>query len=634
MCGINGYFGDDNSELIYKMNSSINHRGPDNSSVFTKKDKKISLGHTRLSIIDLSSSSNQPITSNNSRYTLVFNGEIYNFKEIKSLLLKKNYKFRSKGDAEVLLNLWIECGLESLSMIDGIFSFAMYDKHENSLYIARDHFGIKPLYFSEIGEKIYFSSEIKALLESYDIPRTIDNGAVHNYLQYLWNPGESTILKSVKRVKPGFVRKYIDGKFFEEICYYKVPEYNPHYSFNESLSILTEQIEKSVESQLISDVPVGAFLSGGLDSSLICSIAKSKDTEFAEVFTIDTGSKNDGFEEDLPYAKKVANRLKLNLNISKTQSNDIDDLPECIFYLDEPQADPAIINTYKICKLAKQKDIKVLFSGSGGDDIFTGYRRHILASKQKWINFIPKPIKRFVIYISKYLSSDSIFGRRAKKVSEVLNYSGDRAIVSYFEWISSARLKKLFKSNPYKDGDAGLIERLISGKDVNNIEKTLMVDRAYFLTDHNLNYTDKMSMAHGVEVRVPFINRDILEIASKIPTHFKQKGSTGKFILKEMAKKYLPHEVIYRPKTGFGSPLRDWINGPLEPLIDKLLSKDVIEMRGLFNYTEVKELIEENKFGKGDYAYTIYALMTLEIWMRQFIDPPSPKKLTMKDLLN
>tara|TARA_B100000963_G_scaffold284188_1_gene252961 strand:+ start:13644 stop:15584 length:1941 start_codon:yes stop_codon:yes gene_type:complete len=637
MCGINGNIGRFEEGLIEKMNDSISHRGPNGSAVYIDKNKNVAFGHVRLSVIDLSSASDQPMKSKCNNYVIIFNGEIYNYRKLKKHLISKGYEFRSEGDCEVLLNLWIEYDAEALNMLDGIFSFAIFDTKKNKLTLVRDHFGIKPLYYSLNQNEVIFSSEIKGILQSSNVSREIDFTSASSYLNYLWSPGEHTILKSIKKVKPGFYLEFINGSLISENEFYRLPNYKPKFSLKEATFATRESLRRSVHDQLISDIPVGSFLSGGLDSSLICAFAKEKSEAFTDVFTIDVGKNGEGFEDDLPYAKKVANHLNLNLNIVKSSSDDVQDLPECIFHLDEPQADPAIINTFKICKLAKEKNIRVLFSGAGGDDLFTGYRRHMLAFYQNKIDSIPRIFKFLISAISRVIPTNLAFGRRLRKVVKLFNKPSENSVLGYFSWIETERLLKIFDNDIKELIDIKRTQNIIKDKITcekgNLVEKTLAVEKSFFLVDHNFNYTDKMSMAHGVEVRVPFINENMVETASKIYTKDKISKTTTKSILKKSAEGFLSNEVIYRKKTGFGAPIRKWLAGPLKPLLDSLLSEESIKKRGMFEFKEVRKLIEDNEKGRGDFAYTIYGLLSLEIWMRQFIDHEKPKKLNMQQLI-
>ncbi|MEJ6475593.1 asparagine synthase (glutamine-hydrolyzing) [Pseudoalteromonas piscicida] len=637
MCGINGIQGSNDLSLITKMNDAISHRGPDGNGVF--QNKNTALGHVRLSIIDLSEASSQPIYSDCDNLILVFNGEIYNYIELRKSMLAKGYNFKSEGDGEVILALWTHYGLDTLSMLDGIFSLAIYNQVTGDLVIARDHFGVKPLYYSLNDSGVIFSSEIKAILQDQSVSREIDLDAAASHLQFLWSPGEATILSAVKKVPIGSYIVFNAGSIVNVEKYYSIPSYSASLDEVTAEKDLNSALVNTIKSQLVSDVEVGAFLSGGLDSSLVCAIAKSENENFKEVFSIDiTSDDKDGFTDDLPYAKKVAEELGLDLNLVSASSTDVSDLPSCIYYLDEPQADPAIINAFKICQLANSKGIKVLLSGAGGDDFFTGYRRHLAARLIDKAEKVPHFFKSLVSYSSRLFKTNSTFGRRVHKLSNALNQKGDDALISLFSWMPKEDSLKLFKEE-LRDkvafsGYSTLKSKLANSASSNNVEKVLDLEREFFLVDHNFNYTDKMSMANGVEVRVPLVSLELAKVASQIPTNQKLKGKEGKWILKKVAEKWLPNSVIYRSKTGFGAPLRSWLHGPLKPLVDHLLSEESVSKRGIFDYSEVQKIINADAKGSGDYAYSIYALLTMEMWFRQFIDCPTPTKLDINEFYN
>ncbi|WP_160317360.1 asparagine synthase (glutamine-hydrolyzing) [Pseudoalteromonas sp. R3] len=637
MCGINGIQGSNDLSLITKMNDAISHRGPDGNGVF--QNKNTALGHVRLSIIDLSEASSQPIYSDCGNLILVFNGEIYNYKELRKSMLAKGYNFKSEGDGEVILALWTHHGFDTFSLLDGIFSLAIYNQITGDLVVARDHFGIKPLYYSLSDSGVIFSSEIKAILQDQSVSREIDLDSAASHLQFLWSPGEATILSAIKKVPIGSYIVFNGGSIVNVEKYYSIPSYSASLDEAGAEKALDTALVNTIKSQLVSDVEVGAFLSGGLDSSLVCAIAKSENKDFKEVFSIDiTSDDKDGFTDDLPYAKRVAEELGLDLNLVSASSTDVSDLPSCIYYLDEPQADPAIINAFKICQLANSKGIKVLLSGAGGDDFFTGYRRHLAAQLIDKAEKVPQFLKSLIGYSSRLFKTNSTLGRRFHKLSNALNQKGDDALISLFSWMSKEDSLKLFKEELRGkiafSGYDTLNSKLANSASSNNVEKVLDLEREFFLVDHNFNYTDKMSMANGVEVRVPLVSLELAKVASQIPTNQKLKGKEGKWILKKVAEKWLPKSVIYRSKTGFGAPLRSWLHGPLKPLIDHLLSEESVSKRGVFDYSEVQKIIKADAEGRGDYAYSIYALLTMEMWFRQFIDCPTPTKLDINEFYN
>lgn len=638
MCGINGFQGDFTENFLKEANNLISHRGPDHMDYVIHE--KTGLGHVRLSIIDVSDKSNQPMTSGDGRYSIVFNGEIYNYQALKTELQDKGVCFNSDGDGEVLLECWAKYGVRCLEMLDGIFAFALFDHQTKELCLIRDQFGVKPLYYAQTPHGFLFSSELKVLLLDNRLSRELNINAIAKMATFLWSPGKETVLAEVLKVLPGEMLVIKDGKITDNKIYYTSPSYRGDLAQQESIEKLDQELSASVKAQLVSDVEVGAFLSGGLDSSLICAIAKKHNVDFKQVFSIDIDdedNKKEGMEQDLPYAKKVAEDLGFDLNVVQASSEIIRDLPSAIFHLDEPQADPAILNAYLICKGAREEGIKVLLSGAGGDDLFTGYRRHYAVFLDRKLAAIPKFIRQFLAWASMGLPSTRPLFRRLKKILKALPLDENERLVEYFCWLDKQGLQNILrkdKFNSLTDLPREFLLRFIKSIKGNNVEKMLEIERAFFLVDHNFNYTDKMSMAHGVEVRVPFVSRKLIDIASRIPTKFKQKGKTGKWVLKKVAERWIRKDVIYRKKTGFGAPLRAWIHGPLKPVIEKLLSQEVIEKRGIFRYEAIKCMIEDDRNEKQDYAYTIYFLLTLEIWLIQFVDQPKPRKISFNELLS
>ena len=633
MCGINGYQGNFNSDFLKKANSLISHRGPDHQDTYVSAGT--GLGHVRLSIIDVSENSNQPLHSHCGRYSLVFNGEIYNYLQLKAEMLKEHKQFRTRGDGEVLLELWAQEGVNCLGKLDGIFAFAILDNKTQELFIVRDNFGIKPLYYTSTPEGFLFSSEMKALLLDPQVDRSINMDVIGRMATFLWAPGADTVLTSVKKVLPGEMLIVYEGRVLVQKKYYSPPRHNGlDMNVKQAISLVREQLQHEVDSQLVSDVEVGAFLSGGLDSSLLCAIAKEKNQHFSNVFSINVegkGAKREGFTEDLPFAKKVAKSLNLDLHTIHAKQDTLAYLPEAIFHLDEPQADPAILNAYLIAQDAKSKGVKVLLSGAGGDDIFTGYRRHFALFLGRYLDKTPKSLRVFFANMASLMPVHSPIVRKLKKFLSQLALSENERIAELFCWLDINTLRSLIPNYRTLDPRDFLIQHIQNSKS-DAIEKCLELERDFFLVDHNLNYTDKMGMAHGVEIRVPFVTKGMVNLANKIPTRYKQRGRVGKWILKRAAEKWLDPKVIYRKKTGFGAPLRAWLAGPSKHLVDTFLSEATIKKRKLFDYSTVKRMIEDSRSGRNDYSYTLFFLITLEIWMQQFIDTTIPTKMTLDEL--
>ncbi|MHC4872181.1 MAG: asparagine synthase (glutamine-hydrolyzing) [Planctomycetota bacterium] len=630
MCGIAGFWGKDFSpELLGRMGAKISHRGPDDSGTWFSHEYNAGFAHQRLSIIDLSESGKQPMTDSAEKAVITYNGEIYNYRELKEDLASKGYKFNSSSDTEVILNLYLEYGKNFLAKLNGIFSFALFDFSKKEMLLARDGLGVKPLYYSTENNELIFASEIKALTEHKGLSKDININAVKNYITYLYSPAPETILKSVNKLEPGTALLLKDKTISEKWHFYDLPyneaEKNLTSSPEELAEMLAENLKKAVTRQLVADVPVGAFLSGGLDSSAIAAFAKESISDL-KCFTIDfeCNSKGwEGFVRDFPYAEKVAEKLAVDLHKITVGPDIANKVKDMVYQLDEPVADPASLNVLFISQLARENNIKVLLSGTGGDDIFTGYRRHYALQNEKYWQWLPVSFRKGISSLSGVFPSGNSFGRRIKKAFAYAGENTDKRIAGYFRWFDTYKIEKLFCNN-VKDSAAGyqdpLPEFIKDSRNMSSLDKMLYLEAKGFLCEQNLLYTDKMSMAAGVEVRVPFLDPELISFAATIPDNLKQNGSCSKWLFKKAMEPYLPHEVIYRPKTGFGVPLRHWLHNDLQNDVDNLLSQESIENRGIFDYQEINSLIIDDRAGKEDYTYTIFTLMCIETWMRKFID--------------
>lgn len=631
MCGIVGGFGLAEWPME-EMVSSIAHRGPDHQAHFVKG--QMFLGHTRLSILDTSANGHQPMRSSDGNAVIVFNGEIYNHLELRQQLPQTNY--RSTSDTETLLHAYQHWGIDFVKKLNGIFAFALYDQKLETLFVARDRFGVKPCYYVAAEHFFAFSSELKALLPVLQ-DDAINAKAVANYLTFLWSPGTDTMFQNVRKLEMGHVLRIQvrDGKIEkQDSSFYQIP-FNGTYS-DESESALIDQCEglllRAVERQLLSDVPVGFFLSGGLDSSLIVALARKLHPDRnLPCFTIDAGQDvaAEGFTNDLTYAKWVADHLKVDLQVIKADINIVRDFDQMIWHLDEPQADAAPLNVSHICQEARRQGIKVLLGGTAGDDVFSGYRRHQALNFETWIKWLPSPLANFLVRLPVNLKVP--FWRRMKKVLSEAALPIEKRLANYYRWISEDELTKLF-SPPLKKSLSGykpthFFESCLTEipREKSWLNKMLYWEMRSFLIDHNLNYTDKMAMAHGLEVRVPYLDNDLVEFACKLPPPLKMRGSQTKYILKKVAERYLPKEVIYRPKTGFGAPVRKWITDDLAIKMQDKLGATRLEQTKLFDSAAVASLVQRNSEGTIDAAYTIWCLLAIESWLRQFKIRVQPK---------
>jgi asparagine synthase (glutamine-hydrolysing) len=626
MCGIVGIIGIDNKPESSVLDSLI-HRGPDSHCDFF--NPKIYLGHTRLSIQDLSEQGHQPMLSPDKSHVIVFNGEVYNHRELREEYLS-DVPFKGHSDTETILYGYIKYGESFIKKLNGIFALCIYNISTGEVIIARDYFGVKPLYYYLKDNNFYFASEIKALL-SLPFDRELDIQTISNYLYFLYSPGANTPFQNVKKLLPGhwikFNVKTLDHFILEK--YYELPfdgEYFNDYTESQLVSSLDEKLSAAVERQMLSDVPVGFFLSGGLDSSTVVAMARKyyPDRQL-ECYTIDTGGTMEGFADDLKYAKRCAQHLNVHLNVIKADIDILQDFDNMIWHLDEPQADAAPLNVLNICKAARENNDVVLLGGTAGDDLFSGYRRHQALNYEKYFSLLPSSVWALASKASSQLRVNHPSIRRAQKLLKDAGRVKLTRMAGYYSWLNEERVQSLFlpekrlqlKQNLYNDL---LINSLLNIPDEKeSLNQMLYWELKYFLADHNLNYTDKMSMAVGVEVRVPFLDKDLVDFSTKIPVHFKMKGSETKYILKKAMEPYLPKDIIYRPKTGFGAPVREWITKDLRPMIDERLSKKNIEKWGIFEHSAIQQLVDDNQRGKIDASYSIWALLAIQSWLEQFV---------------
>ena len=657
MCGIAGHQGTFPDSLIDRMTAAVAHRGPDGEGIArlsTPEAAPTSLGHRRLAIIDLSEAGRQPMVADpdggrggaTRGLTLVYNGEIYNYRELRTELEAAGHRFRTRTDSEVLLHLYEQHGCDMVSRLNGIFTIAIHDARpedrpegveRGALFIARDQLGVKPLYFAVLPEGFLFASEIKSLLCHRGLSRDINPAALHYMLAYLWTPAPDTMLAKVQKLEPGTALVVAGGKVVRHWRYYDVPYdgTSSPASFDESAQTLAARLEEAVTRQLVSDVPVGAFLSGGLDSSAVVAMARRAQPDAPlTCFTIaappDFGT--DGTPDDLPYARQVARHLGVELIEVPIESGVIKRLPEMVALLDEPQADPAPINALLIAERARAMGIPVLLSGAGGDDLFSGYRRHrALQFERRW-SWLPAPARRGLQHLANAAASGAGQGQSkplVRRVAKMFAYAAeedDRRLATYFWW-STERVRRGLYSAAFREQVAGndtaapLLESLSRiPREQDPLQRMLYLEAKRFLPDHNLNYTDRSGMAVAVEVRVPLLDVDMVSFAAKVPSAFKQRGAVGKAIFKRAMEPYLPRDVIYRPKTGFTAPLRHWLRHDLRALVDEALNETEVRRRGFFDPAAVRRLVEMDRAGTVDGSYTVFALICFELWCRRFTD--------------
>ena len=563
MCGIIGHFGQ-LAQLanVNGVQSLLAHRGPD-SSGSVLLDSNVYLGHTRLSIRDISSAGNQPMRSPDGKVCLVYNGEIYNCEELKGGLASRGISFASTCDTEVLVaGLMLE-GAGFVERVKGDFALAAYFFDSKELVLIRDRFGVKPLYFFNDDSGFSFASEIKGLLP-FMRRRELDPLAVVRHQQFVWNPAAQTAIKGVVKVRPG------EMIIVNHAGWRSVKWYKPSFSrsgavpaYRDAEDQLRDCVSGAVRRQLVSDVNVGVFLSGGLDSSAVSYAAK----EYAgplPAFTVNTvGGVSEGDTDDLPYARLVAKRLGLPLHEVQIKDSDLaDGLVSMVWNLDEPLSDPAPLNVLRICEAARHQGVKVMMSGAGGDDLFTGYRRHSVLNAFGGMRWGAKNALRAAAF---GYAKGTARRRKLEKAAYICSArSLSDFVVRAFEWVPYEGLSRYVSSEVLECIDPDEIAEplhntLLQVDSTDPVDLALALEECHFLPDHNLCYTDKMSMAAGVEVRVPLLDGDLRSLAWSLPRSYLQTGVHGKRILKSSFAPVLGSDVVYRAKSGFGLPIRDWL---------------------------------------------------------------------------
>lgn len=631
MCGIAGYSGSVEVADLGAAMRAMAHRGPDDSGQYYSADGRTGLGFVRLAIRDLSAAGHQPMLANDGAVALVFNGEIYNFRELRVELEAKGYVFRGHSDTEVLLNLYLEEGDAMLSRLNGIFAIGVWDGRSQSLLLARDALGVKPLYFAQTANAIAFASEIKSLLQFVPSVHVLDPVSLHNYMSFLWCPGEGTPLQGVRKLLPGEAMRIQAGVAVARWTWYRLPLMRgdgvPVVDEQEAMQGTVFHLRQAVQRQMVADVPVGAFLSGGLDSSAVVAFAREQNPDI-QCYSIDVqGAQDEGFADDLPYARRVAQHLGVPLHVVQVDPATMaQDLQAMVIQLDEPLADPAALNVRYISALARRHGIKVLLSGTAGDDLFTGYRRHRAVQAERYWAWLPRPARAALQSLAAGLNQQTALSRRISKALAGASLDGDARLVEYFRWIREADLQALYSAE-FRQALGGRLAAstmldFLNGMPASAppLDRMLALEQRFFLADHNLNYTDKMSMAEGLEVRVPFLDLDLVQFSARLPVGLKQRGAQGKWIFKRAMEPYLPHDVIYRPKSGFGVPLRRWMRHDLRGMVGDLLSADSLKRRGIFDPTAVARLLQANDAGTVDANYTLLSMVCIEIWCRHFLD--------------
>jgi asparagine synthase (glutamine-hydrolysing) len=650
MCGISGLVNCGDAETLVRMTNVQTHRGPDDSGLWERRFPDggyIGLGSRRLAILDLSPDGHMPMSNEDGTVWITFNGEIYNFADLRRELEGKSnaHRFRSHTDTEVIVHLYEEYGpdrfKECLNRLNGMFALAICDLRGTSpkLFLARDHFGIKPLYYCERGGKLAFASELKALLEVPGIEASMSMEALDQYLTFLWVPDPLTMFEGVRKLPAGHYAIWQRGEFKIE-QYWDLTFPPAEHRFERTEDDLADEIRErfcaSVEQQMVSDVPIGAFLSAGLDSSSIVAamVAAMARKQPVRTYTITFPEKYRVGEttiDDPGVPQRLARKLGCEHHAIVVEPDVVDLLPSLTWHMDEPTADPAIITAYLVCREAR-KQATVLLSGVGGDEIFAGYRKHVA---QGWAeeyrrvpSFARSAAERALLGLPS-LRGTRMKGsvRLAKKMARSAALSPVDAFIRNCTYLDGQQKTELYalKSQQASRNPAG--QHLAAFDKVRHadfLNQMLYLDTKIFMTTLNLTYNDKMSMASSVEVRVPFLDREFAEfVAWNVRPESKLKGKwrpTTKHIFRKAMHSMLPEEVLRQPKAGFAAPVDYWLAHDLRPMVDDLLSESQVRRRGMFRPEVVHTYIDEHRRGAEDWSMQIWQLLTLEIWMQLFLD--------------
>jgi len=640
MCGIAGIWGDANEELIRRMTETVAHRGPDDSGirVFARSGQAVSLGHRRLSIIDLSPAGHQPMANEDATVWIVFNGEIYNFPELRKHLLSAGHQFRSRTDTEVLIHGYEEWGIDFVKRLNGIFAFALWDSRNGLLHLARDRYGVKPLYYWKTGPRLLFASEIKSLLCDRTLDREVDPEALLAYVRFRYCPEPLTLFKHVRKLMPGSVMTVSADSLLTR-SFYELQFQDRHEPANEAalVSQLRDLLFQTVRRQMISDVPVGLFLSGGVDSGGLLAIASTLNVGPLKTFTIGFRREDQRFEgqpDDIRYAHELAKAFKTDHQEIILEPKIVDLLPKVIWHLDDPIADPAAITSFLICQAARQQNTKVLLSGQGGDEVFCGYPWHLAVQISRYYDRLPRAARAMLEKMLGKLPAAkggplTATFRRLRRFTSSASLAFEERLIGFLSYASSENFEGLFGEQYAGQIRGGIPERahlklLNQSSRWHYINRMLHVDMGTFLPSLNLAYTDKTSMAFGVEVRVPYIDNEIVDFLAAVPPQLKMRGTVRKYLLKQALKGLLPDHILNRKKAGFGAPIRTWIVSELKEMIDDLLCETNLKRRGFFRADYVRRLIQENASGRHDYNYLIYILLSFELWCRVYLDHQTP----------
>jgi len=620
------------------MLTSIEHRGRDDEGLFTstafgEHHLKACLGHRRLSIIDTSAAGHQPFISDDKRYALTYNGEIYNYRDIREQLEAKGERFLTATDTEVLLKAYRLWGEKCLDKLNGMFAFAIWDNVDKVLFAARDRVGLKPFHYALSGNSMVFGSEIKAILASGVVNAELDPQGFDQFLSFLWPVPPHTMFRGIYQLLPGHFLIWKNGSIATTQYWdldFSVDEKGG--SEREWANRVASTLERVTKLEMVADVPLGAFLSGGIDSTSIVAFMSRHSRSKVSTYTTAISSADLEFDiipSDVEWARKAAKLFPVDYHETLLKPDVVDLLPKLVWHSDAPVIDMAI-PSYLVSEQSRATQ-KVMLSGMGGDEIFAGYPRQLAMQIAGYTDIVPSAVRRPLMRTVESTLYGGSKGRltaplrNAKKFARSAAMDFEDRYLGFGTYFTSDMKSRLLSPRMH-DATMGFDayehhrKYFTDCRDASPLNRLLYVDFKTFMPALNLDTTDRTSMAANLEVRAPFLNRELVELSARVPANLKIKGFKRKFILKKAMESVLPKDIIWRRKAGFSAPIRSWLRGSLRPMVDDLLSAETITKRGLFDPAEVRRIIDANLSGKEDLNLQVFQLLNLEIWMQQFLD--------------
>lgn len=627
MCGITGAVPGVRPELLRKMTSLLAHRGPDGEGFHCRPE--VSLGHRRLAVIDLCTGQ-QPMSTPDGRFTIIFNGEIYNYRGLREELQGEGVRFCTQSDTEVLLHGFARRGVRILEGLRGMFAFAVWDAAEQALWLVRDRLGVKPLFYTRAGEQFLFASEIKSLLAHPQVSRTLNPRAVDDFLAYLCVPAPRTIFRGIRELPPAHWLLWQHGQLRIERYWDAQPRPEPEPQ--EDRQVIEEvraQLADAVRLRMVSDVPVGAFLSGGLDSSSIVAFVSQPGQPSVRTFSLGFGAGEERYTE-LEYARLAAQKFQTHHQEIEIHSRCTHLLPEVIRHFDEPFGNPTALLLYQLSQQTREH-VTVALAGDGGDEIFLGYPRHLGAALQSRLALLPSALRSLFAKGALWIDDQTNGAHARRRFREFLGSAALPWQQAYIQWVTyftPAMRNALYTPDFQAAVGDYRAETFLQGwfdrvRDAHPLDQVSYADLHTFLPHNLLEYGDRMSMAHGLEVRLPFTDHKLVELAMRIPARLKLKRRTTKYALREAMRPLLPPEILERGKLGLNPPLGIWLRGELAPLIEEQLSTRAVEAAGWFQPQAVANLVRDFRTGRRDYSLHIWALLVLNQWRRQILEGES-----------